>query len=72
MTTSPTPEAVAMKISGHKTRSLFDRYNIVSETDLRDAAAKVNRRDDTPKGYVSATLEQQSSAVAKPPYSPVT
>jgi integrase len=36
------PEKIAMIMTGHKTRSVFDRYDIVSEEDLREAGRKLN------------------------------
>ena len=36
------PERVAMRLTGHKTPSVFARYNMVSGTDLVDAAARLD------------------------------
>jgi hypothetical protein len=61
------PDAVAMKLSGHRTRAVFDRYAIVSDRDLRDAAERLNRAFRPRTGTIldtvaeSATAEEQRS-----------
>lgn len=55
------PERVAQQISGHRTRSVFERYNIVSANDLADASRKLANFHGEKVGDSSGTFEPDSN-----------
>lgn len=55
------PEGISMRISGHKTRMVFERYNITSERDLKEASKKItnyhNREKELQNSYNSKLIK---------------
>ena len=51
-------ETAARAISGHRTRDVFDRYNITNEDDIREAVRNTDR-------YISTLPTERKTAVIK-------
>ena len=57
------PEKVCMAISGHKTRSMFDRYNITNERDLETAGRLLDTQ--TPVAHPETDTKTDTSGFAR-------
>jgi integrase len=59
LTRAGNPEKISMELTGHKTRAVFDRYNIVSEADLTQATEKLySHLNGQPKTSTVTPLRQ--------------
>jgi hypothetical protein len=65
-------EQIAMRLTGHRTRSVFDCYDIVDEEDLREAMAKLAqlRRRQRRPCCPSRSLRQQIGSKQLSPKQP--
>jgi hypothetical protein len=56
-----------MMISGHKTRSVFDRYAVFNERDIRDAVDKMERHHQQKQTDTQvAATDRPSTSISLP------
>lgn len=62
------PESVIMDITGHSSRSMFDRYNTIDEDDTRKAVDQLQTflknvdQDDSQSANVDQTVDQNGNS----------
>lgn len=59
-------ERVAMEISGHRTRAVFDRYNIVDEKDIMKAGERLSEYHQKITGTILGTIDNFGSTEHQP------
>ena len=57
-------ESVAMRISGHRTRAVFERYNIVDGADLADAASRLDTKQNQAAMELTQDFGHDSGTIA--------
>ena len=57
-----------MRISGHKTRSVFDRYNIIDESDLKLAVRKLQKFQDAAEPASQPAQTGPTASAARPSF----